>query len=135
MICQKFVMPAIKSAHPSLKLSALRAASDIAKVCQKSQSSDTDQVVMVHHNDLVNESIECMKLKTWTLEEKEVALSIALELVRIQPRVSQGIRCALLRACFTSVFPMMMDKSISGSSTQVWSLSSFEVSRQLLTND
>ena len=61
----------------------------------------------VHHNDLVNESIECMKLKTWSLEEKEVALSTALELVRIQPRVSQAIRCSLLRAVFTSVFPMM----------------------------
>ena len=44
-ICQKFVMPAIKSAHPSLKLSALRASSDIAKVCQKS-SSTAEEVVL-----------------------------------------------------------------------------------------
>ena len=55
--------------------------------------------MLVHHNDLVNESIECMKLKTWSLEEKEVALSTAHELIKIQrPRVTQGIRCALLRA-------------------------------------
>ena len=60
---------------------------------------------LVHHTDLVNESIECMKLTTWTLDEKEVALQTALELVKIPPHVSQATRCALLRACFMVLAP------------------------------
>ena len=51
-----------------------------------------------------------MKLQTWTLEDKQTALETSLELIKIPPHVSQSTRCALLRACFTAIFPMMLDQ-------------------------
>ena len=39
-LCQKFIMPAIQSAHPGMKLSALKTASDIARGYQRSLNND-----------------------------------------------------------------------------------------------
>ena len=47
---------------------------------------------LVHHQDLIHEAIECMKAKSWPLYEKHVALLTTLELVKLQPFVSQLTR-------------------------------------------
>ena len=66
-ICQKFIMPAVKSTHPSLKLAALRAASDIAKVCQKDSSSSDSPSSEGAETGIVTTSI----LFCWLLKIKD----------------------------------------------------------------
>ena len=56
-MCQKFIMPAMQSALPNLKLAALKATSDVAKSLQNEDHPFT----LVHHQDLIHEAIECMK--------------------------------------------------------------------------
>jgi hypothetical protein len=85
---QKFIMPAMQSALPSLKVAALRATSDVARALQ----SCSDEFSLVHHQDLIHEAIECMKAKSWALTEKHIALITTLELVRLPPYVSQLTR-------------------------------------------
>ena len=119
-ITQKFVMPALKAAHPSLKLSALKATAEIAKAIGKVQNSPNSievgrennnvsgKIILAHHNDLILECIECMKAKNWQLQEKQVALNTTLALIRLPPAVNQIMRCSLLKACFTSLFPTVL---------------------------
>ena len=119
-VTQKFVMPALKAAHPNLKLSALKATAEIAKSMEKVERTNDDQlgkennnisgkVSLVHHNDLIVEGIECMKAKNWQLKEKQVALETTLALIRLPPNVNQIMRCSLLKACFTAVFPTLLN--------------------------
>ena len=84
-------MPAMQSASSSLKMAALKAASDVAKALQKCE----DEFSLVHHQDLIHEAIECMKAKSWSLNEKHVALLTTLELVKLPPFVSQLTRYVL----------------------------------------
>ena len=86
-MCQKFIMPAMQSALPILKVSALKATSDLAKSLQNFHSFN-----LVHHQDLIHEAIECMKAKSWALHEKHIALMTTLELVKLPPFVSQLTR-------------------------------------------
>lgn len=87
-MCHKFIMPAMQSALPVLKLAALRATSDLAKSLQKS----SQEFNLTHHQDLIHEAIECMKAKSWSLSEKHIALVTTLELVKLPPFVSQLTR-------------------------------------------
>ena len=118
-ITQKFVMPALKAAHPNLKLSALKTTTEIAKAIQRVQVSNNNEVGgdksneeseahLVHHNDLILEGIECMKARHWELKEKQVAMETTLALIRLPPHVNQIMRCSLLKACFTAVFPALL---------------------------
>ncbi len=92
---QKFIMPAMQSAVGSLKVAALKATSEVAKALQNKNGNsltvDTEPV-LVHHNDLIHEAIECMKAKHWLLNDKNIALITTLELVRLPPFVSQLTR-------------------------------------------
>ena len=106
-MCQKFIMPAMQSASSSLKMAALKAASDVAKALQKCE----DEFSLVHHQDLIHEAIECMKAKSWSLNEKHVALLTTLELVKLPPFVSQLTRYVFLhtvKARFYIKFNAMM---------------------------
>ena len=87
-MCQKFIMPAMQSALPSLKEAALKATSELAKSLQKEPTGFS----LVHHQDLIHEAIECMKAKSWALGEKHIALVTTLELVKLPPFVSQLTR-------------------------------------------
>ena len=111
-ICQKFIMPAMQSAHSALKLAALKAISDLAKALRKINGFS-----LIHHQDLIHESIECMKAKPWLLSEKQTALVTTLELAQLPPHVSQLTRCSILKACFTAVFPSLVRLQQSGSYT------------------
>ena len=86
-MCQKFIMPAMQSASSSLKMAALKAVSDIARALQQFEDFS-----LVHHQDLIHEAIECMKAKSWPLNEKHVALLTTLELIKLPPYVSQLTR-------------------------------------------
>ena len=86
-MCQKFIMPAMQSALPTLKVAALKATSDLAKSLQNEENFN-----LVHHQDLIHEAIECMKTKSWSLSEKHIALMTTLELVKLPPFVSQLTR-------------------------------------------
>ena len=122
-ITQKFVMPALKAPHPTLKLSALKATAQIARAMQKVQddkpsiglsrdnNNTSNKVQLVHHTDLILEGIECMKAKTWQLKDTQVAMDTILSLIRIPPPINQIMRCSLLKACFTSVFPSLLKAS------------------------
>jgi len=118
-ITQKFVMPALTAAHPSLKVAALKTAAEIARAIQKTKIIEGESnsknnlkltsVKLAHHNDLIVEAVECMKAKTWELKERNLAMETALELIRLPPQMNQIMRCSLLKACFTAVFPSLLN--------------------------
>ena len=89
-ICQKFIMPALQSNLSGLKVSALKATSEVAESLQQQQNEQS--FALVHHQDLIHEAIECMKAKSWSLADKHIALATTLELVKLPPYVTQLTR-------------------------------------------
>eukprot|EP00094_Tigriopus_californicus_P000040 TCALIF_00040-PA protein Name:"Similar to CDC45 Cell division control protein 45 homolog (Homo sapiens)" AED:0.07 eAED:0.08 QI:0/0.16/0/0.85/1/1/7/0/2542 len=113
-ITQKFIMPALKSANVVLRVSALSAMADIARALQKYRNEkDAPELLPAHHGDLLHEAIECLNDSTWSISDKLEALSTIFELIQIPPFISQMIRCSLLKACFTAVFPGLVQQYYS----------------------
>jgi hypothetical protein len=54
----KFIMPALISSNHSLKITALKAVSDVAKAIQPGRSDDGREINLAHHGDLVHEAIK-----------------------------------------------------------------------------
>ena len=90
-ICQKFIMPALQSNLSTLKVAALKATSEVAESLLALQN-DEQTFTLVHHQDLIHEAIECMKAKSWSLNDKHIALATTLELVKLPPYVTQLTR-------------------------------------------
>lgn len=113
-ITQKFIMPALKSANVVLRVSALSAMADIARALQKyRKEKNAPELRPVHHGDMLHEAIECLNDSTWSISDKLEALSTIFELIQIPPFISQMIRCSLLKACFTAVFPGLIQQYYS----------------------
>ena len=83
-------MPALQSNLSGLKVSALKATSEVAESLQQQQNEQS--FALVHHQDLIHEAIECMKAKSWSLADKHIALATTLELVKLPPYVTQLTR-------------------------------------------
>ncbi len=99
-IISKFILPFLKGSADSLKLASLKS---LAHLVERVRTGEIRE--LPHHEELLKETIECLKQGLWSVEDKQIALNAILQLIKCPPPLSETTQCSLIKASLTFVLP------------------------------